>query len=78
LRFKRGDFALRARLRFLNPGLSFVFPAGEADTLTRQDTGFRPRSFAVQLYPALAEQALDGREGNLGQGLAKNPVKTAA
>jgi hypothetical protein len=71
-------FTLQARLGFRKRGGSFVFPAGKADTLARPDTGFRPRSFAVQLYPALAEQALDGREGNLGQGLAENPVKTAA
>jgi hypothetical protein len=71
-------FALRTRLGFLKPEGSLVFPAGEADALARPDTGFRPRSFAVQLYPALAEQALDGREGNLRQGFAENPVKTAA
>jgi hypothetical protein len=73
---KGGSFTLQARLRL--KGGSLVFPAGEADPLARLDTGFRPRSFTVYLYPALAEQALDGREGDLGQGLAENPVKTAA
>jgi hypothetical protein len=75
---KRGTFALQARPGFRKPGRPFIFPAGEADALARPDTGFRPRFFAVYLYPALAEQALNGREGNLRQGPAENPVKTAA
>jgi hypothetical protein len=65
-------------LKFRQPGGSFVFPVWEADALARLDTGFRPCPFAVYLYHAPAEQALNGREGNLRQGLAENPVKTAA
>jgi hypothetical protein len=69
---------LWARLSILKPGGFCVFPVGEADALARLDAGFRPCPFAVYLYPALAEQALYGREGNLRQGLAENPIQTAA